>query len=509
MKKVILIIRDGWGYRKSCQNNAICAANTPFDDYLIENYPNTLLGASGVAVGLPEGYQGNSEVGHMTIGSGRVIFQSLPRINKSIELGDFFDNKALLGAIENARENGTKLHIIGLLQEEGVHAHIDHLFAILDLCNQQNFEDILIHVITDGRDAPVYASLKHIKNLENKLKELGFGQIATIGGRFYAMDRDKRWERTKTAYDCIVRGICEFEFDNALKEVENCHKNDQTDEFIKPRKVVGYKGFSENDSAIFFNFRTDRPRQLTQAIVEKDFNGFEMGGEGNFYFVAMTQYYKPMNAEVVFGEKSYDGLLGEIVSKQGLNQLRISETEKYAHVTFFFNCQIEKPFEGEERELIPSPKVETYNDKPEMSAFEIAEKLTQKIDQKDYALVVTNLVNGDMVGHTGDIEATKKSLEAVDKATEKIVQKGLAKGYSILVFADHGNAEDQSPEWRTSHTTNPVPCILVSSDDKLRNCKLKNGKGLQDIAPTVLDILGIEKPLEMTGESLVSTIIQG
>ncbi|MBN2111928.1 2,3-bisphosphoglycerate-independent phosphoglycerate mutase [Candidatus Woesearchaeota archaeon] len=498
-KKAILVIRDGWGYRKECKNNAICGTHTPNTDRLMKKYPHVLLDASGEAVGLPKGYQGNSEVGHMTIGSGRVIFQSLERINQSIKDSSFFKIPAFIGAVTNCKKNKTKLHLIGLLQTEGVHAHKDHLFALLDLCKKQNFKDVYVHVITDGRDAPVTESIEHVQDLKLKLNDIGFGKIATVSGRYYTMDRDKRWDRTKKAYDCIVNGESEIEFDDSITTIKQSHSQGVTDEFIVPRKRFRYKGISRNDSVIFYNFRTDRTRQLTKAIVEKDFEGWKRKPLDVFY-VAMTQYYIPMNAKVAFKDIELKNILGEAVSKAGLKQLRISETEKYAHVTFFFNGQIETPYRNEDRVLIHSPKVATYDLKPEMSVYEITERLVREIKSKKYDLIVTNLVNGDMVGHTGVISAIKKAVSAVDDCVGKITDAGLENDYELLVFADHGNAEDQTPEWRTSHTTNPVPLIVVSK----KKYKLKKGKGLKDIAPTALGILGIKKPKEMTGESIIS-----
>lgn len=498
MKKVILVIRDGWGYRKSCKDNAICKTSTPNTDKIMKKYPHVLLNASGKAVGLPAGYQGNSEVGHMTIGSGRIISKSMERINKSIKNKKFFKNKALLGAIKNCKKYNSKLHIIGLLQTEGVHAHIDHLFALLDLCNKKKVKDVYIHIVTDGRDAPITASISKIKKLQQKLKKSNLGKIVTVSGRYYAMDRDERWKRTKKSYNCIVNGKAE-EFNNVVKQVKKCHKNKETDEFIIPRKLKGYEGVKPKDSFIFYNFRTDRPRQLTKAIVEKKFKGWKRKTL-DIYYVAMTQYYIPMNAHVAFEDIKIKNLLGEIIAKKK-KQLRISETEKYAHVTFFFNGQIEKPNKNEDRILIHSPKVPTYDLKPKMRVYKITKTLIKKIQKKKYDFIVTNLVNGDMVGHTGIIPAIHKAVKAVDDCVGKIVKAGLQNDYTLIVFADHGNAEDQTPKWRTSHTINPVHCILISNDEKLKD--LKKNKGLQDIAPTVLDLMKIKKPKEMTGETLI------
>jgi 2,3-bisphosphoglycerate-independent phosphoglycerate mutase len=500
--KVILVIRDGWGYRKNKKNNALFEVPTPNTDKIMNNYPNVLLDASGEAVGVPKGYQGNSEVGHMTIGSGRIIFQSLEKINKSIKDKVFFKIPEFLKAIENCKKNKSNLHIIGLLQVEGVHAHEDHLFAILDLCKKEKFNDVYIHVITDGRDAPVTDSEKHVKKLIDKIKKVSVGKIVTISGRYYTMDRDKRWERTKQAYDCIIDGQCTEKFKDAMQQIKTCHANKENDEFIIPRKAEWYSGVKDNDSMIFYNFRTDRPRQFTQAMVENNFDGWQRTKK-NIFYVAMTQYYDPMNCNVAFKDEKLKNLLGEVIAQSGLKQLRISETEKYAHITFFFNGQTEQPNSNEERILIPSPKVATYDLKPEMSVYEVTDRLVQEINTEKYDLIVTNLVNGDMVGHTGIKEAIRKAVIAVDTALGKIIKAGLEHNYILLVFADHGNVEDKSPKWATSHTTNPIPFIVVSKDQKLQKIKLKKGCGLKDIAPTVLKIMDIKSPKEMTGKSII------
>jgi len=501
-EKVILVIRDGWGYRKDTKSNALYEVPTPNTDWIMKDYPNVLVKACGEAVGLPPGYQGNSEVGHMTIGSGRIIFQSLEKINLSIKEGKFFKIPEFLKAIDNCKKNKTKLHLIGLLQVEGVHAHINHLFALLDLCKKQKFSDVYVHVITDGRDSPVIDSLKHVKDLNAKLKKLGFGKIATVSGRYYAMDRDKRWERTKQAYDCIIDGQCKDTFKDALMKIKECHATNEMDEFIIPRRAEWYTGMNEHDSMICYNFRTDRPRQFTQALMEEKFDGWQRKRKEVVY-VGMTQYYIPMNGLVAFKDEKLNNLLGNVISKSGLKQLRISETEKYAHVTFFFNGQIEEPNPNEERVMIPSPKVATYDLKPEMSVYEVTDRLVQEINSEKYDLIITNLVNGDMVGHTGLSEAIHKAVIAVDTCVGKIAKAGLEHKYTLLVFADHGNVEDQTPKWRTSHTINPVPFIMVSNNIELKKCKLKKGKGLQDVAPTVLDLMGIKKPKEMSGTSLI------
>jgi len=501
MRRVILIIRDGWGYRKDPKDNAIASTPTPNTDKIMAEYPHTLLHASGEAVGLPPKYQGNSEVGHMTIGAGRVKMESLGRIHKSIAYGEFFKISEFLGAMDNCKQNNSTLHLIGLLQIEGIHSHMDHLFALLDLCSQQDFKNVLIHVITDGRDAPVTRSLVYLRKLKNKLKKLGFGKIATVSGRYYTMDRDKRWDRTKKAYDCIVNAQCEVVFNDAARTIKESHKQEVTDEFIIPRMIKGYAGIKPKDSIIFYNYRTDRTRQLTRAIVESEFEGFERKPL-DVYYTAMTQFYEPMNAHVAFKNEPVNNLLGEVIAKQGLKQLRISETEKYAHVTFFFNGQKEEPNPGEERVLIASPKVATYDLKPEMSAYEVTDRLVQEINSKKYDFIVTNLVNGDMVGHTGITEAIQKAVATVDDCVGKVVNAGLTNDYVIFVFADHGNAEDQRPKWRTSHTINPVQFILVSNDEKLKKIKLHRSYGLKDIAPSVLKLLEVPKLEEMSGKCL-------
>ncbi len=499
MKPVVLIIRDGWGFRESHDHNSLFEVPTPNTDRLMQNYPTTLINASGKAAGLPDGYQGNSEVGHMTIGSGRIITQSLPRISKSIEDGSFFSNQAFLDAITNCKHNNTSLHLMGLLQREGVHAHLDHLFGLLDLCQKQDFKDVKVHLITDGRDAPVTKSLEYINELVNKLNELGFGQIVSVTGRYFAMDRDKRWDRTKMYYDAAVHAQAEGTFTNVLEQVKACHHNNETDESIKPRVLEGYEGIKQNDSIIFYNFRTDRPRQFTQAMVEDSFDGFERT-KIPVHYVTMTKFYNPMNASIAFGERDVSKILGQVISEANLKQLRISETEKYAHVTFFFNAEKEVPFKGEERILIPSPReVATYDEKPEMSAYKITEQLIENLDNFD--VIITNIVNGDMVGHTGITDACHKAVEVVDECVGKICDEVLKRNGAALVFADHGNIEDQTDAWRTSHTTNPVPFILVSNEHK--GVKLKSGCGLQDVAPTALALLGLKKPDEMTGSSLI------
>ncbi len=498
---VILIIRDGWGYRKEKKDNFIALSKTPWDDFVSKNYPSTLLKASGEEVGLPKNYQGNSEVGHMTIGSGRIIFQSLEKINRSIKDKSFFRKKEFLSVIEHCKKNNKTLHLAGLLQIEGVHSHLNHLLALLDLCKKEKFFNVCIHIFTDGRDAPVLNSLKYLRTLNKKIKDTGVGKIVSVSGRYFAMDRNENYERTKIVYECISEAKSK-KFTNPVDYIKNCHKNKETDEFIKPACLKSYKGINSGDGFIFFNYRTDRPRQLTKALIEKKFGYFKRDNFKKIDFVAMTQYYKPFPGKVAFKEENIENCLGEYLSKNDYQQLRISETEKYAHVTFFFNGQKEKPYKGEKRILIPSPDVTTYDLKPEMSAPQISQKLCLEIKKKKYDFIVVNLVNGDMVGHTANRKAIKKGIEAVDKACEDIVSVALKNYYTSIVIADHGNAEDKSKKFATSHTTNPVPAYIISSNNKLKNIKLKKGMGLKDVAPTVLKVIGIKKPKQMTGKSI-------
>jgi 2,3-bisphosphoglycerate-independent phosphoglycerate mutase len=498
MNKIVLIIKDGWGYRKSRQNNAISQAETLIDDSLRKKYPWTLLEASGKAVGLPDKYQGNSEVGHLTIGSGRIINQNLVRINESIKDKSFFKKKELINALKNCRKNKSFLHLIILLQREGVHAHIEHLFALLDFCQKNKFKNVLIHLITDGRDSSVNKGKEYLKQVIQKTKEVKIGEIVTISGRYYAMDRDKRWQRTKKAYQAIVQGQAKDSFTDPLAKISQCYKKKETDEFIVPSVKKNYQGIKDNDSVIFCNLRTDRPKQLTQSIIEKDFSHWKRERK-NVFFVAMTEYYDSIKAEILFKEEKIKNTLGEVLSKNNKKQLRISETEKYPHVTFFFNGQEEKCFKKEKRIMIPSPRVSTYDKKPEMSIKKVVKEFKKEV-KKNYDFVLINLANIDMVGHTGNREATVKAVEFVDQAVGEIVEAGLKEKFVFLITADHGNAEEQSGEKTTTHTLNPVPLIVVAPEMKF---KLESGKGLKDLAPTVLKMMDIKKPKEMTGESVL------
>ena len=503
-KTVMLMILDGFGINEKEEGNAIKMANIPNIERILKQYPNTILHTSGLDVGLPEGQMGNSEVGHTNIGAGRIVYQELTRITKSIEDGDFFSIPEFVTAIENCKKNHTKLHIMGLLSDGGVHSHQRHLFALLELAKRKDFEDVYVHCFLDGRDTPPVSAEGYLAELENKMKEKGVGKIATIMGRFYAMDRDKRWQRIEKAYDAMVKGEGE-KFNSVSAAIENSYQKEIFDEFVVPTVICNndkpIAKIEENDSVIFFNFRPDRAREITRAIVDEEFDGFER----EYFktnFVTFRNYDETIkNVSVAFKKDEIKNTLGEIISKNGMTQLRIAETEKYAHVTFFFNGGEEKQYEGEDRILIPSPKVETYDMKPEMSAFEVCDNVVNAIHSKKYDSIILNFANPDMVGHTGNIEAVVKALEALDGCVERIVEAILEEKGVLLITADHGNCEQmidyKTGEPHTAHTTNPVPLVLVGKD-----AKLKEGR-LADLAPTMLDILGIEKPEEMTGESLI------
>ncbi|MBD3346931.1 MAG: 2,3-bisphosphoglycerate-independent phosphoglycerate mutase [Chitinivibrionales bacterium] len=500
-KPVCLIIRDGWGKGRPEQSNGIFAGNARHTNVYEKEFPTTVIQSSGLAVGLPEGYQGNSEVGHLNIGAGRVVYQSLTRIDKSIADGDFFENETFLKAVSTAKERKSRIHLIGLIQEEGVHAVTRHCHALLNLCKKSGFEDIVIHALTDGRDTPPKSALEHLAFLQEGIDSIGVGRVATIIGRYFAMDRDRRWDRTELAYRAIMQGEGEkvSGWDAAIK---GAYEQNETDEFIKPR-VIDYEGIGKDDVVIFFNFRFDRTRQLTQAIVEPDFKEFKTIPH-SIYFVAMTHYYDNGHFKEAFPELQNKNILGEVLSARGLKQFRCAETEKYAHVTFFFNSLKNDPFEGEDRVLVDSPKIATYDLQPEMSAYEVRDKLVEAINSDTYDVVICNFANGDMVGHTGVYEAILRAVEAVDICVHDVVEAALAKGGICMLTADHGNAEqtklaDGSP--MTAHTTNPVPFTLVG--EKMKNVKLRDNGRLCDIAPTILDILEVEQPSEMTGESLI------
>jgi 2,3-bisphosphoglycerate-independent phosphoglycerate mutase len=505
-KLTMLMILDGFGINEQEKGNAVKLANTPNIDELMIKYPNTELHASGLSVGLPEGQMGNSEVGHTNIGAGRIVYQELTRITKSIEDGEFFANPEFISAIENCKKHNSKLHIMGLLSDGGVHSHIRHLFALLEMAKRRDFEDVYVHCFLDGRDTPPISAESYILKLQEKMNEKGIGKIASISGRYYSMDRDKRWERIKKTYDAIVNGEGEKAID-AVAAVERSYQKEVFDEFVEP--VVMCNGdepvatIQENDSVIYFNFRPDRARQLTRTLVDQDFNEFETK-KLNLYFVCFTSYDETMpNVHIAFEKENLKNTFGEVVSKHGLKQLRIAETEKYAHVTFFFNGGKEEQYSGEDRILVPSPKVATYDMQPEMSAYEVTEKVVEAINSEKYDSIILNYANPDMVGHTGSLEAAITAIETIDKCIKKVVKAVSSKKGTLLITADHGNAEQmidyKTGEPHTAHTTNPVPLILVTDN---KNLKLKSGK-LADLAPTMLDLMDIEKPEEMTGESLI------
>lgn len=504
-KPVMLAILDGYGKSDIIEGNAVAAASTPNMDRLMAQYPNSIIHASGMDVGLPEGQMGNSEVGHTNIGAGRIVYQELTRITKSIADGDFFENEALLSACKNCRDNGTALHVMGLLSDGGVHSHNSHLYAVLELAKRQGLQKVYVHCFMDGRDVSPTSGVEFAKELVEKIRSIGVGEIATVMGRYYVMDRDNRWERVQKAYDAMVLGkgeLCE----SAVTCIAESYNQDVTDEFIVPA-VVTKDGapvgtIQQNDSVVFFNFRPDRAREITRTLVDPAFEGFARA-YFPVHFVCMTQYDVNMpNVDVAFKPEKLANTFGEYISKLGMKQLRIAETEKYAHVTFFFNGGVEQPYAGEDRILVPSPKVATYDLQPEMSAYVVTDKLLEALDKVDYDAVILNFANCDMVGHTGVMEAAVKAVEAVDECIGKVADKVLEKGGVILITADHGNAEQMldpaDHSVFTAHTTNVVPFVVAGAGD----VKLKKGR-LADLAPTMLDIMGIEKPAEMTGESLI------
>ena len=506
-KQFLLMIMDGVGLNDEEKGNAFKLANTPNIDKLIAKYPNTHIATSGMAVGLPAGQMGNSEVGHTNIGAGRIVYQELTRITKEIEDGAFYNNVELLNALKNVKANNSALHLMGLVSDGGVHSHNSHLYALLELAKRNNIENVYIHAFLDGRDTPPTSAIEYIKELEEKIKEIGVGKIATIAGRYYAMDRDKRWDREKLAYDAIVNGVGN-KFKTAQKGIENSYEAQEFDEFVKPIVIVNDENeaickLKDNDSAVFFNFRPDRARQLTRVITEADFSEFETLKMPNLYFVTMTVYDETLNnVHVAYKPQVLKNTLGEVLSNRGYTQLRCAETEKYAHVTFFFNGGKEEIYNGEDRILVDSPKVATYDLKPEMSAYEVTDKIVEAIESKKYDVIIMNYANGDMVGHTGFIDKAIEAVEALDKCVGRVISKMEEVNGEALITADHGNCEYmldlKTGEAITSHSTFDVPLIIVSNRVKA----LKNGR-LCDLAPTLLAMMGEDKPSEMTGESLV------
>ncbi|MBD3329930.1 2,3-bisphosphoglycerate-independent phosphoglycerate mutase [Candidatus Peregrinibacteria bacterium] len=503
MNKALLIILDGYGEGRDYKYNAVTRANTPFLDKLRERYPSTLLNASGKSVGLPKNSMGGSEVGHFTMGAGRIVYQSLEEINRSIKSKEFFSLPALKKAAENCKKNDSAFHILGMISDEGVHSHLDHLFALLDFAKKEKLKKVYIHAITDGRDVEERSAEEFITKINAKIKKTGLGRIATIIGRFYAMDRDKNFKRTKKAYDLYTLGKGTKE-KSALQAIKNEYKRGtETDYYIEPI-ILNDEGIIKNeDSVVFFNYRTDRAAQITAAFTEKSFKAFKRKNPILPYFVCFGPY--STTAPVLFEAKKVRKNLSEILSSKGKTQLRLAETEKYAHVTFFFNSQVKEPYKGEKRILIPSPKVASYDKKPEMSAKRITSKLLKKLkSKKQYDLIIINFANCDLVGHSGKFTATKKAVETIDACLNKIVPLALKKGYETFITADHGNAEfmkyrngDDCP----AHTLNPVIFMYLNEKAKLRKGKTP---GLKDIAPTILDVLNIKKPKVMTGKSLIN-----
>ncbi len=502
-KPIALIIMDGFGCNSDNYGNAIAAADTPNIDKYMKG-PNTIIGASGLDVGLPDGQMGNSEVGHTNIGAGRIVYQMLVKISKSIKDGDFFENPALLSAMNNCKEKNSALHLMGLLSPGGVHSHMEHLYGLLEMAKRNGLEKVYVHAFLDGRDEPPSSAAEFMSETCNKIKEIGVGSVATISGRFYAMDRDNAWDRVEKAYNAMVLGDgVDANGKCPVQAIKDSYVNEVTDEFMLPTVTDKNGMIKENDSVIFFNFRPDRARQITRAFVDPEFKGFER--KNGFFpvnFVCMAQYDAAMpNVSVAFPPEALKMTLGEYLSKLGKTQLRIAETQKYAHVTFFFNGGEEKQFDGEDRILIKSPDVETFDMKPEMSAYEVTDAVVDAINSDKYDVIILNYANCDMVGHTGIFDAAKAAVEAVDTCVGRMVDAIQAKGGVALITADHGNADKMyEPDGSafTAHTTNPVPFIVVGYD-----CELRDGGVLADIAPTILQILEVPQPEEMTGKSLI------
>lgn len=499
---VTLVIMDGFGIAPKSKSNAIANTPTPNIDALLARCPHTTLGASGYDVGLPDGQMGNSEVGHTNIGAGRVVFQDLPKITKAISDGTFYENPRYREAIQNCLDKGTSLHIFGLTSDGGVHSHYTHMWAVVELARRMGLDRVFLHCFMDGRDVPPTSGASYVEDTVKKCNEIGVGKVTTVMGRYYAMDRDNRWERVERAYAAMVYGEGKFNPD-PVAAIRESYDSGVTDEFIEPVVTVRGAEIRENDSIIFINFRPDRAREITRAFVDPSFTGFERK-KGFFpvHFVCTTQYDAEMpNVTVAFEKESLSNTFGEYVSRLGLRQLRIAETEKYAHVTFFFNGGVETVFEGEDRVLIPSPKVPTYDLKPEMSAYEVTDAVVERIKSRKYDAIILNYANCDMVGHTGVYEAAQKAVAAVDECVGRVLEAMKSIGGITIVTADHGNAEkmleDDGHSPFTAHTTNPVPFIICGADVQL------NKGRLADIAPTMLDLMGLGKPAEMTGQSLI------
>ena len=504
MRPIAIIIMDGFGISPTQEGNAIAHARKPNLERLWKEYPTTTLKASGLAVGLPRGQMGNSEVGHLNLGGGRIVYQDLTRISLAVEKGTFASNPVLQEAMNLARKGGSKLHLIGLLSDGGVHSHITHLYALLEMARSMDLSRVFVHAILDGRDVPPRSALGYFRDLEEKFSQTGTGSTATVSGRYYTMDRDRRWERVEKAYRCLVYGEG-LRADSAEEAVRKGYDRGENDEFIMPT-VVDDKGMvDDGDSIIFFNFRPDRAREITRAFVDKDFQEFATKPI-RVHYTCMTQYDATLNAPVAYPAENLIDTLGEVVSRAGLKQLRIAETEKYAHVTYFFNGGKEEVNPGEDRVLIPSPKVATYDLQPQMSAYEVRDELLARLDSGRYDLVVLNFANPDMVGHTGIFEAAVKAVEVVDGCVGEIVNRILSLGGAVLLTADHGNAEkmqdSDTGQPHTAHTTNPVPISLITSDRK--SYRLREDGILADVAPTALELMHIPQPEAMTGRTLIN-----
>jgi len=508
-KPLILMILDGWGINPSPAHNAVALAKTPNLTRLMAKYPHVPINCSGMAVGLPEGQMGNSEVGHLNLGAGRIVYQELTRVTKSILDGDFFTNPILLECIAKVKASGGRLHLSGLLSDGGVHSHNTHLYALLELAKREGLKQVFVHCLLDGRDTPPQSGAEYLAQLETEIKQIGVGKIATVMGRYYAMDRDNRWDRIEKAYNAMVHGLGELSA-SSKEAIEQSYASRIYDEFVVPTVICGDGApvgqVLDGDGFIFFNFRSDRAREITRALALDDCNGFSRTQRPVLSgYVCLTEYDATFGLPIAFASTELTNILGGVLSAAGLKQLRIAETEKYAHVTFFFNGGVEPPFPGEDRALIPSPQeVATYDQKPEMSAFQVTDKLLKLLEQDLYDVIILNFANCDMVGHTGIEEAAIRAVEAVDACAGRVVAKVLEKGGAVLVTADHGNAEqmqDDNGEPFTAHTTNPVWLVLV--DDRRQGGALRKDGRLADIAPTMLKMLGLTKPLEMTGESLI------
>jgi 2,3-bisphosphoglycerate-independent phosphoglycerate mutase len=504
---VALVVLDGWGYREETEANAVALANTPFFDRLWAEFPHTLIHASEERVGLPAGQMGNSEVGHLNLGAGRVVYQDIVRISKSIRDGEFARNPVICHAMDRARENGKAFHLIGLLSDGGVHSLHTHLYALLETAKDRGLSRVFVHPFFDGRDTPPTSGVTHLRDLLAKMEEIGVGRVATVGGRYYAMDRDNRWDRTERAFRALVRSEGK-ESSDPVAAVSRSYEAGKTDEFIEP-VVIRQDGrpvgpISEGDSVLFFNFRADRARQLTRALTQGDFDRFPRPEQLGLTFVCMTSYDETFSLPVAFPSQARNNLLADVFASRGTRNLRIAETEKYAHVTYFFNGGVEKVFPGESRILVPSPSVPTYDLQPEMSAYEVAERAVAEVDSDRLDALILNFANGDMVGHTGILSAAIRAIEAVDENLRRVVEKVWESGGVALVTADHGNAEQMvDPDTggpHTAHTTNPVPLILA--DPQGKGMTLRSDRALEDIAPTILMILGISAPPEMTGEDI-------